>query len=136
MTKSNPIQTTFRMKKSILFLVLLLLCNITFHAHSQGSQDTGSQQEFAAIYTYGEKWEAGKPPAEQAYFMAHSTFLFQLKQTGAITAGMKVADKSIILFKAVNIDEAKKIFLADASVTEKTYQLDIQPATIFYKGCL
>lgn len=125
-----------RKKNSISFLVLLSITTIAFHAHSQGSQDVGSQQEFAAIYSYGEKWEAGKSPAEQAYFMAHSTFLFQLKQTGAITAGMKLADKSIILFKAVNIDEAKKLFLADASVTEKTYQLDIQPATIFYKGCL
>lgn len=124
-----------RMKNSISFLVLLLTM-VTFHAHSQSSQDSGSQQEFAAVYSYGEKWEAGKSPAEQPYFMAHSTFLFQLKQTGAITAGIKLADKSIILFKAANLDEAKKLFLADASVTEKTYQLDIQPATIFYKGCL
>ena len=93
-------------------------------------------QEFAAIYTTGENWDQALSPAEQPYFIQHSLFLSGLRKTGVVTAGMRVAEMGIILLKAKDLETARKLFEDDISVTEKTFKLDIQPATVFYKGCL
>jgi len=122
------------MKKYLLFILLGTLTSTGSFA--QSASDAQVPQEFAAIYTTGEKWDASKSPAEQEYFLDHSAFLFRLKQKGMITAGLRVADKGIILFKAATIEEARKIFEADVSVSEQTFNVEIQPATVFYKGCL
>ena len=124
------------MTKYPLFILMILSLTLATGLSAQTNQASESMEEFAAIYSYGEKWDAGKSPAEQPYFIDHSAFLFGLKQAGVITAGIKMSDKSIILFKAKNIEEAKKIFLSDTSVSEKTYRLEVQPATVFYKGCI
>lgn len=122
------------MKKYFVFVLFAALsCTDSF---AQSVSDVQLPQEFAAIYTTGEKWDASKSPAEQEFFLDHSAFLFRLKQKGMITAGLQVAEKGIILFKAATIEEARKIFEADVSVSEKTFTVDIQPATVFYKGCL
>lgn len=115
----------------------LPLLSPAFGQHGQGTEpDQDLPQEFAAIYSTGENWETGKAPAEQAFFLEHSAFLFRLKQKGVIVAGIRVSEQGIILFKATNIEEARKIFMEDVSVKEKTFKLDVQPATVFYKGCL
>ncbi len=93
-------------------------------------------EDFAAIYSTGEKWDASLSPAEQPYFIEHSMFLANLRKNGVITLGMRVADKGIIILKAKNLEEAKKVFQNDVSVSEKTFSLEVQPATVFYKGCL
>ncbi|MEQ8683952.1 MAG: hypothetical protein RIE86_01605 [Imperialibacter sp.] len=124
------------MIKTSSFLVAMLFLALSHSLLAQNSSDPEPLLEFAAVYSNGEKWEAGKTPAEQPYFMDHSAFLFRLKQSGVITAGIKIADKSIILFKAKSLEEAKKLFAPDVSVDEKTYKLEVQSATVFYKGCI
>jgi hypothetical protein len=124
------------MLKKTLLLTAILFLSIAGSLLAQNSSDPEPLLEFAAVYSNGEKWEAGKSPAEQPYFIDHSAFLFRLKQSGVITAGIKIEDKSIILFKAKSLEEAKKLFAPDVSVSEKTYKLEVQSATVFYKGCI
>ncbi len=123
------------MNKYCLFFALALIACLTNQLYAQNEAQE-PLQEFVAVYSNGEKWEAGKSPADQPYFMDHSAFLFRLKQSGVINAGIKMGDKSIILFKAKNLEEAKKMFASDVSVSEKTYKIELLAATVFYKGCI
>lgn len=111
---------------------------VYFGISTLSAQDTDTRglQEFAAVYTTGENWDQDLSPAEQPYFIQHSLFLSGLRKTGVVTVGMRVAEMGIILLKAKDLEAARKLFEDDISVTEKIFKLDIQPATIFYKGCL
>ena len=123
------------MKIRLTFLIIALLFFALPTLQAQQS-DAAELEDFAAIYSTGEKWDDSLSPAEQPYFMEHSMFLYNLRKNGVITLGMRVADKGIIILKAKNLEEAKKVFQNDVSVSEKTFSLEIQPATVFYKGCV
>lgn len=123
------------MKKNLTFFIIALVVLVSPTLQAQQS-DAGGLEDFAAIYSTGENWDASLSPAEQPYFMEHSMFLYNLRKNGVITLGMRVADKGIIILKAKNLEEAKKVFQNDVSVSEKTFHLEVQPATVFYKGCL
>lgn len=119
-------------------LSLSMLGPICFGISTLSAQETDTRglQEFAAVYTTGENWDQALSPAEQPYFIQHSMFLSGLRKTGVVTAGMRVAEMGIILLKAKDLEAVRKLFEDDISVTEKTFKLDVHPATVFYKGCL
>lgn len=119
--------------KGIFLFAGFLLAGLTLQAQAPEAE---TFQEFAAIYTTGENWDDSLPPAGQPYFIEHSRFLSQLRSTGVIAVGMRVSGMGIIIVRARSLEEAEKLFAEDVSVAEKTFKLEVQPATVFYKGCL
>ena len=95
-----------------------------------------SEQYFAMIYTTGENWDTEKQYHEQAYFTEHSAFLSGLRKEGRITLGGRYSDKGFMILKAKDEAEALALIATDESVANKTFNAEIFPFSVFYKGCV
>ena len=62
---------------------------------------------YAAIYKTGPKWDAAKPPNEQAFFREHSANLAKLRAAGTIVMGARYADIGLVVVTAANVDDAR-----------------------------
>ena len=105
--------------------------------HTASGQDTGDDyQLFAMIYTTGENWDTEKQVHEQAYFKEHSAFLSKLRKEEKILIGGRYSDKGFMILKAKDEQEALEIIVTDESVVNKTFNAEIYPFSVFYKGCV
>jgi uncharacterized protein YciI len=89
---------------------------------------------YAAVYKTGPKWDAAKPPGEQASFKEHSAHLSKLRAAGTIVMGARYADVGLIVVSAPTEADARKIFEADPSVAAGTFAVDVHRFSVFYSG--
>ena len=89
---------------------------------------------YAAIYKTGPKWDAAKPPGEQAFFKDHSAHLAKLRAAGTIVMGARYADVGLIVVSAASEPDARKIFEVDPSVVAGTFAVDVHRFSVFYPG--
>lgn len=102
-----------------------------------GQEPTQKEEPlFVALYTIGEAWDTQKSPAQQQYFNEHSTFLQQLRADGTITMGARYADTGMIIFKALDLDNAKKLLNADSAIQNRLFNVAVHAFAPFYKGCI
>jgi hypothetical protein len=91
---------------------------------------------FAVLFRTGLKWDAAKPPGEQAYFREHSENLRALREEGRIAIGGRYADVGLILVTAPSEEEARGLFERDASVKNGTFVFEIHAFRPFFAGCV
>jgi uncharacterized protein YciI len=89
---------------------------------------------YAAIFKTGPKWDAAKPPGEQAAFREHSANLAKLRAAGAIVMGARYAEIGLVVVTAANEAEARKLFDGDPSIAAGTFTLDVHRFSVFYPG--
>ena len=89
---------------------------------------------YAAIYKTGPKWDAAKPPNEQAFFREHSANLAKLRAAGTIVMGARYADIGLVVVTAANEADARKLFDGDPSIAAGTFGLDVHRFSVFYPG--
>lgn len=89
---------------------------------------------YAAVYKTGPKWDAAKPPGEQAFFKDHSAHLAKLRAAGTIVMGARYADVGLIVVSAATEADAREIFEADPSVAAGTFAVDVHRFSVFYSG--
>lgn len=91
-------------------------------------------QLFAVEIRTGPKWDAAKPPQEQAYFREHSANLRRLRESGSLVLGARYADKGLVVLAAANIADARQMMDADPSFAAGTFGYDVHPFNVFYPG--
>ncbi len=91
---------------------------------------------FAVVFRTGPKWDAAKPPNEQAFFKEHSANLRRLREAGSIAIGARYGDVGLIVVTANGEAEVRRLFEADTSVTNGTFQMDVHAFYPFFKGCV
>jgi len=89
---------------------------------------------YAAVYKTGPKWDAAKPPGEQAFFKDHSAHLAKLRAAGTIVMGARYADVGLIVVSAASEADARKMFEVDPSVAAGTFAVDVHRFSVFYSG--
>lgn len=91
---------------------------------------------FAVVFRTGPKWDAAKPPNEQAFFQEHSANLRRLREAGSIAIGARYADVGLIVVTAKDEAEVRRLFEADPSIANGTFQMDVHAFYPFFKGCV
>jgi hypothetical protein len=89
---------------------------------------------YAAIFKTGPKWDAAKPPNEQAFFREHSANLAKLRVAGTIVMGARYADIGLVVVTAATEADARKLFDGDPSIVAGTFALDVHRFSVFYPG--
>jgi hypothetical protein len=89
---------------------------------------------YAAIYKTGPKWDAAKPPNEQAFFREHSANLAKLRAAGTVVMGARYADIGLVVVTAASEADARKLFDGDPSIAAGTFALDVHRFSVFYPG--
>lgn len=91
---------------------------------------------FAVEFRTGPKWDAAKPPNEQAFFPEHSQNLNRLRQEGRILLGGRYSDRGLLVLSAASEEEVRKLFEADPAVVHQTFVFDLWEFRPFYPGCV
>jgi uncharacterized protein YciI len=91
---------------------------------------------FAVEFRTGPRWDAAKPPGEQAYFQDHSQNLKRLRQEGRILLGGRYSDKGFLVVSGSAEEEIRKLFEADPSVANQVFAFDVHEFRPFYPGCV
>ena len=96
------------------------------------------QPLFVVHLTTGPAWNKDKPPHEQAGFKEHSQNLSRLRNAGLLVMGARyqdsVADKGMLIVRAMSLDAVRAEFAADPMVKDKLFALDIAEFKPFYDG--
>lgn len=116
-----------------LIIASVIFCFLFANAKAQ-TQRTDSL--YIVTFTTGSAWDFSKKPHEQPYFKEHSMNLSTLRKEGIIKLGARYADKGIIVITASNLQAAKELIGADASVVNKLFTADVQKLSVFYEGCI
>lgn len=98
--------------------------------------DERAEPLFIILYTPGENWDAAKGPREQPYMDFHSRRLSQLRQDGVILLGARYSDKGMIVVKATDEANARRIVEQDSAVIARTFTAEVHPYYVFYDGCV
>jgi uncharacterized protein YciI len=117
-----------------LLLTLTLALTAIAFAQVPGAPATPARALYAAVYKTGPKWDAAKPPGEQAFFKDHSAHLATLRAAGTIVMGARYADVGLVVVSAASEADARKIFAADPSVGAGTFAVDVHRFSVFYPG--
>ena len=89
---------------------------------------------FAVEIKVGPKWDAQKPPQEQAYFREHSANLRRLRETGQLVLGARYGDKGLVVLAAASAAEAAALMDADPAMAAGTFVYELHPFNVFYAG--
>jgi hypothetical protein len=93
-----------------------------------------TQRLFAVEITTGAKWDATKPPGQQAFMKEHSLYLKKLRDEGAISMGARYGDKGFIVLKAQDESEARALIASDPSMQKETFKFTLHEMRVFYPG--
>jgi uncharacterized protein YciI len=91
---------------------------------------------FAVQVRVGPKWDASKPPHEQALFREHSANLKRLRDAGHLIVGARFSDIGLIVLAADSETSARAMIDADPSIAAGTFTYEIHPMNVFYPGTL
>ncbi len=89
---------------------------------------------FAVEIRTGPRWDASKPPQEQALFREHSVHLRRLREAGQLRVGARYGDKGLLVLAAPSADEARALMAADPSMAAGTFAFELHPMNVFYGG--
>ena len=117
-------------------ILTVIIAAVVFVASIVGAQAPAATPPplYAAIYKTGPKWDAGKPPNEQAFFREHSANLAKLRAAGTIVMGARYADIGLVVVTAATEADARKLFDGDPSIAAGTFALDVHRFSVFYPG--
>ena len=102
-----------------------------------GQETTEKEKQlFIGLYTVGETWDSSKTPNEQHYFKEHATFLQRLRKDSTITIGARYAETGMIVFKAIDLEAAKRMLRSDSAIKNKLFNVEVHEFAPFYKGCI
>lgn len=93
--------------------VLLALALFAVPALPQDVQPAPDLQLFAIEIKVGPKWDAAKPPHEQALFREHSANLRRLREAGTLVIGARYSDKGLVVLSATSLAEARAMMDQD-----------------------
>lgn len=96
--------------------------------------DEAELELFAVEIKVGPKWDASKPPNEQAFFKEHSANLKRLRDAGDIVMGARYADKGLIVFSARSMAEVRVLMEQDPAMTAGTFVYEVHVFNVFYPG--
>jgi uncharacterized protein YciI len=124
---------------SRLLMVLLLVC---FGAASRAADGVTPQAAasldalplFAVQVMTGDKWDAAKPPHEQALFREHSANLKRLREAGHLIVGARYSDVGLIILAAESETHARAMMDADPSFSAGTFRYEVHRLNVFYPG--
>jgi uncharacterized protein YciI len=124
---------------SRLLIVLLLAC---FCAESRAADGAAPPPAasmdtlplFAVQVKTGDKWDASKPPHEQALFREHSANLKRLRDAGHLIMGARYADIGLIILAAESESQARAMMDADPSFAAGTFRYEVHRLNVFYPG--
>lgn len=91
---------------------------------------------FAVQVRTGARWDAAKPPVEQAFFREHSAHLKKLRDAGHIVVGARYADVGLLVVAAPDEAAVRALMEEDPSMKAETFRFDIHPFNVFYGGTL
>jgi uncharacterized protein YciI len=89
---------------------------------------------FAVEIKVGPKWDAGKPPQEQAFFREHSAHLRRLREAGSLVMGARYSDKGLVILAAASLEQARALMAEDPSIGAGTFAIEVHPFAVFYSG--
>jgi hypothetical protein len=107
---------------------------LTSLARAQAPAAAPPSPLYAALFRTGPKWDAAKPPGEQAFFREHSANLARLRAEGSIVMGARYGDVGLVVVPAATEAQARRLFESDPSVAQGTFTLDVQRFSVFYPG--
>ncbi|MDR7333638.1 hypothetical protein [Roseateles asaccharophilus] len=91
---------------------------------------------FAVQVRTGPRWDAAKPPTEQAFFREHSAHLKKLRDAGHIVVGARYADVGLLVVAAAEEATVRALMDEDPSMKAETLRFDVHPFNVFYGGTL
>ncbi len=126
-----------RCKLSLALSLALMVALSPAGALGQAASEPSTAAElplFAIEIRVGPKWDASKPPQDQAYFREHSTHLRRLRESGSLVMGARYSDKGLVVVAAGNLAEARALMDQDPSIAAGTFAFDVHPFNVFYPG--
>lgn len=91
---------------------------------------------FAVEIRTGAKWDAAKPPQEQAHFREHSQNLRRLREAGHLVMGARYGEVGLVVLAAADAAAARAMMDADPSMEAGTFRYELHPFSVFYGGTL
>jgi uncharacterized protein YciI len=128
------------MLKASRFVLLLSLACCGFNLPVQAADTpvstapTADLPLFAVQVRTGDKWDASKPPQEQALFREHSANLKRLRDAGHLVMGARFSDVGLIVLAAESEAQARAMMDADPSIAAGTFRYEVHPFNVFYPG--
>jgi hypothetical protein len=89
---------------------------------------------FAVEIRVGPRWDASKPPQEQAFFREHSANLRRLRDGTQLVVGARYSDKGLIVIAAADVASVKALMDQDPSFAAGTFVYEVHPMNVFYAG--
>ena len=89
---------------------------------------------YAVEITTGAKWDASKPPNQQAFMKEHSAHLKKLRDDGIISMGARYGDKGLVVISAADENQARALMAADPSMQNETFRFTLHEMRVFYPG--
>ena len=108
-----------------------LLCVLTSPAFGQEPQ---LDSLYAVVYTIGKNWVRHKKAHEQAYHMAHSSYLEKLRKAGNVVMGGRYGENELLVMKAKSLSDATSLAQLDSAITLQTFQVSVFPFNALYPG--
>ena len=106
-------------------------------AHAQVASAPAAAPEpllFAVEIKVGPKWDASKPPQEQAFFREHSANLRRLRDATQLVVGARYSDKGLIVIAAPDVAAVKALMDQDPSFAAGTFVYEVHAMNVFYPG--
>ena len=119
-------------------LLALAIGGVTFAQSPQPSPAPAAAELplFAVVVTVGAKWDAAKPPQDQALFREHSAHLKKLRDGGHLVMGARYSDKGLVILAAEDEAAARAMIDEDPSMKAETFRYEVYPFNVFYSGTL
>ena len=127
------------MRSATCFLIGLAAVSVLNYgaARAQAASAAAAASEallFAVEIKVGPKWDASKPPQEQAFFREHSANLRRLRDASQLVVGARYSDKGLIVISAADIASVKALMDQDPSFAAGTFVYEVHPMNVFYAG--
>lgn len=135
-------QTSFTQKLLIALLSLTPLIIFSDDADLPATSATASTVTnapaplFIVHFTIGKNWDPNKPAKDQKYFAQHSENLRALRTGNKLVLGARYADKGMIILRAADEVEARKLIEQDSTVVHHVFDFTLHPFQPFYDGCI
>ena len=115
---------------------LALACALADPQPAPSADQPPEKPVFAIVFRTGPAWDAGKPPAEQAFFADHSKNLRALREEGRLLLGGRFSDQGLVLVQAASQEEAQGFVDRDPSVKNGTFRAEVHRFAPFVAGCV
>lgn len=89
---------------------------------------------FSITFTKGPKWDAAKPPPEQAFMKEHSANLFRLRSEGRLVLGGRFGEYGLIVLRLPDAAAVQAELAKDPSVANGTFAAAVDPFYPIFHG--